>query len=55
MSSPRIFPGAADSNHPATEGVESSSSRSEIVALRPSSKAIFELGPEITLKTTEES
>jgi hypothetical protein len=54
MSSPRIFPAATDSSHPASGRVVQVVS-SEIVALRPFSKAVFELGPEITPETREES
>jgi len=44
------FSRTADSNHPANEGV-SKSCRSEAVALRASSKAVFEPGPEFRPET----
>lgn len=49
MNPLRITP-VANSNRPAKGGC-TSSSRSEIVALRAFSKAVFELGPEFTPKT----
>ncbi len=53
MNSSR-FPLTTDSNRPAKwEGY--GSCRSEIVALRPFSKAVFELGPEFRPETREES
>ena len=45
MNPLRITP-AADSNRPATRGVYRSC-RSEIVAMRTFSKAVFELAPEV--------
>ena len=50
MNPLRITP-TANSNRPAKGGAYTSSSRSEIMALRTFLKAVFELGPEFSPKT----